>query len=198
MTKVLVATEKPFAKAAVDGIKEIVEKAGFQFALLESYTEKSALLSAVADADALIIRSDKVDAEVLEAAKNAAKKSDVVFIVGGMGNVNGNTSEKALLGILKPEQECDDDCLKLLLANGAKTINNTFGDTQGIIAEKEDKLFVVVPENYEELEYMFETEIIKCLKEKNKGEFYSSMLKICGKSKEEEEERIKREQKQST
>ena len=41
MTKVLVATEKPFAKAAVDGIKEIVEKAGFTFALLESYTEKS-------------------------------------------------------------------------------------------------------------------------------------------------------------
>ncbi len=70
MTKVLVATEKPFAKAAVDGIKEIVEKAGFTFALLESYTEKSALLQAVADADAIIIRSDKVDAEVLDAAKN--------------------------------------------------------------------------------------------------------------------------------
>ena len=70
MTKVLVATEKPFAKAAVDGIKEIVEKAGFEFALLESYTEKSALLGAVADADAIIIRSDKVDAEVLDAAKN--------------------------------------------------------------------------------------------------------------------------------
>lgn len=70
MTKVLVATEKPFAKAAVDGIKEIVEKAGFTFALLESYTEKAALLQAVADADAIIIRSDKVDAEVLDAAKN--------------------------------------------------------------------------------------------------------------------------------
>jgi len=122
---------------------------------------------------------------VLEAAENASKKSDVVFIVGGMGDDNGNTSEKALLSILKPEQECGDDCLKLLLANGAKTINNTFGDAQGIIAEKEDKLFIVVPENYEELEYMFETEIIKCLKEKNMGEFYSSMLKICGKSKEE-------------
>lgn len=70
MTKVLVATEKPFAKAAVDGIKEIVEKAGFEFALLESYTEKSALLNAVADADAIIIRSDKVDAEVINAGKN--------------------------------------------------------------------------------------------------------------------------------
>ncbi|MEG1622088.1 MAG: NAD(P)-dependent oxidoreductase [Alistipes sp.] len=67
--KVLVATEKPFSKSAVDGIKEIVEQAGFQFALLEKYTDKAQLLAAVADADALIIRSDKVTAEVIEAAK---------------------------------------------------------------------------------------------------------------------------------
>ena len=67
--KVLVATEKPFAPAAVAGIKEIVEKAGHEFAALEKYTEKSQLLEAVADADALIIRSDKVTAEVLDAAR---------------------------------------------------------------------------------------------------------------------------------
>ena len=67
--KVLVATEKPFAAAAVEGIKAEIEGAGHQLALLEKYTEKSRLLDAVADADALIIRSDKVDAEVLDAAK---------------------------------------------------------------------------------------------------------------------------------
>ena len=67
--KVLVATEKPFAAAAVEGIKSEIEGAGHQLALLEKYTEKSQLLDAVADADALIIRSDKVDAEVLDAAK---------------------------------------------------------------------------------------------------------------------------------
>ena len=67
--KVLVATEKPFAAAAVEGIKAEVEGAGHQLALLEKYTEKSQLLDAVKDADALIIRSDKVDAEVLDAAK---------------------------------------------------------------------------------------------------------------------------------
>ena len=67
--KVLVATEKPFAKVAVDGIREVVEGAGYQLALLEKYTEKQQLLEAVADADALIIRSDKVDADVLDAAK---------------------------------------------------------------------------------------------------------------------------------
>ena len=67
--KVLVATEKPFAKVAVDGIREVVEAAGYQLALLEKYTEKAQLLEAVADADALIIRSDIVDAAVLDAAK---------------------------------------------------------------------------------------------------------------------------------
>ncbi len=70
MTKVLVATEKPFAKVAIDGIRHEVEAAGFELALLEKYTEKKQLLDAVADADALIIRSDKVDSEVLDAAKN--------------------------------------------------------------------------------------------------------------------------------
>lgn len=68
--KVLIATEKPFAAAAVEGIRKEVEAAGNELALLEKYTEKAQLLEAVADADALIIRSDKVDAEVLDAAKN--------------------------------------------------------------------------------------------------------------------------------
>ena len=68
--KILVATEKPFAREAVDGIRSIVEEAGYQLELLEKYTEKAALLAAVADADALIIRSDKVTAEVIDAAKN--------------------------------------------------------------------------------------------------------------------------------
>ena len=68
--KVLVATEKPFAAAAVEGIKKEVEAAGNELVLLEKYTEKAQLLDAVKDADAMIIRSDKVDAEVLGAAKN--------------------------------------------------------------------------------------------------------------------------------
>ena len=67
--KVLVATEKPFAVAAVEGIRKEVEAAGHELALLEKYTEKAQFLDAVKDADALIIRSDKVDAEVLDAAK---------------------------------------------------------------------------------------------------------------------------------
>ncbi|MBP5276892.1 MAG: 3-phosphoglycerate dehydrogenase [Prevotella sp.] len=67
--KVLVATEKPFAAAAVNGIRAEVEGAGHELVLLEKYTEKAQLLDAVKDVDAMIIRSDKVDAEVLDAAK---------------------------------------------------------------------------------------------------------------------------------
>lgn len=68
--KVLVATEKPFAKVAIDGIKKELDAAGYEMILLEKYTEKKQLLDAVANVDAIIIRSDKVDAEVLDAAKN--------------------------------------------------------------------------------------------------------------------------------
>ncbi len=67
--KVLVATEKPFAAAAVEGIRKEIEGAGNELVLLEKYTEKAQLLDAVKDVDAMIIRSDKVDAEVLDAAK---------------------------------------------------------------------------------------------------------------------------------
>ena len=70
MAKVLIATEKPFAAAAVAGIKEVIEGAGNELVLLEKYTEKAQLLEAVADVDAIIIRSDKITAEVLDAAKN--------------------------------------------------------------------------------------------------------------------------------
>ena len=70
MTKVLLATEKPFAPVAVEQIMNIANEAGFEVALLEKYTEKSELLTAVADADAMIIRSDKVTEEVLAAAKS--------------------------------------------------------------------------------------------------------------------------------
>ena len=68
--KVLVATEKPFAAVAVEGIRKEIEGAGNELVLLEKYTEKAQLLDAVKDADALIVRSDKVTPEVLDAAAN--------------------------------------------------------------------------------------------------------------------------------
>lgn len=68
--KVLVATQKPFAPVAVEGIREVLDGKGHELVLLEKYTDKKQLLDAVADVAALIVRSDKVDAEVLDAAEN--------------------------------------------------------------------------------------------------------------------------------
>ena len=68
--KVLIATVKPFAPAAVEGIKKELEGAGHQVVLLEKYGSEAELLSAVSDADAMIVRSDKVTKDVLNAAKN--------------------------------------------------------------------------------------------------------------------------------
>lgn len=66
--KILVATEKPFAPVAVEGIREVLQAAGMETVLLEKYTGRAQLLEAAADADAMIVRSDKVDAAVIEAA----------------------------------------------------------------------------------------------------------------------------------
>jgi len=85
MKKILVATEKPFAKAAVEGIKKIIEEAGFTMALLENYSQKSELLLAAADADAIIIRSDIIDGDVIEAAK---KLKIVVRAGAGYDNID--------------------------------------------------------------------------------------------------------------
>jgi D-3-phosphoglycerate dehydrogenase len=85
MKKILVATEKPFAKAAVEGIRQIVVKAGHEMALLENYSLKSDLIGAAADADAIIIRSDIVDKDVIEAA---TKLKIVVRAGAGYDNID--------------------------------------------------------------------------------------------------------------
>jgi D-3-phosphoglycerate dehydrogenase len=67
--RILVATDKPFAAVAVNGIRKVIESAGMELALLEKYTEKAQLLEAVQDVDAIIIRSDIIDKDVFDAAK---------------------------------------------------------------------------------------------------------------------------------
>jgi D-3-phosphoglycerate dehydrogenase / 2-oxoglutarate reductase len=102
MAKVLVATEKPFAKEAVEGIRKIVEGAGFEFALLEKYTSNDDLLKAVADADGLIVRSDKVTREVVEAAK---KLKVVVRAGAGYDNLDlAACTEKGVVAMNTPGQ----------------------------------------------------------------------------------------------
>ena len=70
MTKVLIATDKPFAKIAVKGIRNVVEEAGFELVLLEGYTSQDDFIKAISDVDAVIVRSDKTDKAVIDAGKN--------------------------------------------------------------------------------------------------------------------------------
>lgn len=85
MAKILVATDKPFAPIAVKGIRDVVEKSGDELILLEKYTEKKQLLDAVCDVDAMIVRSDVIDAEVLSVAK---KLKIVVRAGAGYDNID--------------------------------------------------------------------------------------------------------------
>jgi len=95
MTKVLVATEKPFAKVAVDGIRKVVEQSGFQLNLLEKYTDKTDLLKSVANVDALIIRSDKATKEVIDAGKNLK-----IIVRAGAGYDNIDLTAATAKGIV--------------------------------------------------------------------------------------------------
>jgi len=89
MKKVLVATDKPFAKEAVDGIQAKAKAAGYEVVLLEKYGTKDKLLAAVADVDAMIIRSDVADKEVIEAGKNL---KIIVRAGAGFDNIDLNAA----------------------------------------------------------------------------------------------------------
>ena len=102
MTKILVATEKAFAKTAVDGIKKIITEAGYEISLLENYTNVDDLLKAVADADAMIIRSDKATKQVIEAGKNLKL---IVRAGAGYDNIDlAAATEKGIVAMNTPGQ----------------------------------------------------------------------------------------------
>ena len=102
MTKVLIATDKPFAPVAVKGIRKVVEEAGFELVLLENYTSQDDFISAVADADAVIIRSDKADKAVIDAAK---KLKIIVRAGAGYDNIDLQAAtEKGVCAMNTPGQ----------------------------------------------------------------------------------------------
>ena len=128
MAKVLIATEKPFAAPAVAGIKEIIEGAGFELALLEKYTEKSQLLAAVADVDAIIIRSDKVDAEVLDAAKQL---KIVVRAGAGYDNVDLEAATAHGVVVMNTPGQNANAVAELVLGMLVFTVRNFFNGKAG-------------------------------------------------------------------
>jgi D-3-phosphoglycerate dehydrogenase / 2-oxoglutarate reductase len=95
--KVLLATVKPFSQNARDQVTALVEKAGYEARVLEAYKDKSELLKAVADVDALIVRSDKIDSEVLEAAKELKL---VVRAGAGYDNVDCEMAKKRGVSVM--------------------------------------------------------------------------------------------------
>ena len=102
MTKILVATEKAFAKTAVEGIKKIITDAGYEISMLENYTNADDLIKAVADADAMIIRSDKATKQGIEAGKNLKL---IVRAGAGYDNIDlATATEKGIVAMNTPGQ----------------------------------------------------------------------------------------------
>lgn len=132
--KVLVATEKPFAKVAVDGIREIIENAGYEFDLLEKYGSKQELLEAVAAADGLIIRSDVVDAEVISAAKNLKV---VVRAGAGYDNVDLAAATAAGVCVENTPGQNSNAVAELVFGMTVMAVRNMYDGTSG--TELKDK-----------------------------------------------------------
>ncbi len=126
--KILVATDKPFAKVAVNGIQKEIEAAGYELALLEKYTEKKQLLDAVADANAIIIRSDIIDAEVLSAAKNL---KIVVRAGAGYDNVDLDAATKAGVCVMNTPGQNANAVAELALGMMVYVVRNMFNGTSG-------------------------------------------------------------------
>lgn len=126
--KVLLATSKPFAKIAVDGIRKITEDAGFELVLLEKYTEKSALLSAVADVDAIIIRSDIIDAEVFDSAK---KLKIVVRAGAGYDNVDLDSATAHGVCVMNTPGQNANAVAELVFGMMVYAVRNFYNGTSG-------------------------------------------------------------------
>lgn len=126
--KILVATEKPFAPVAVKGIQDIIEKAGHQCVLLEKYTEKAQLLEAVADAEAIIIRSDKIDAEVIAAAPQL---KIVVRAGAGYDNVDLQAATEKGVVVMNTPGQNSNAVAELVVGMLLFAIRNQFDGTSG-------------------------------------------------------------------
>ncbi len=126
--KILVATEKPFAAVAVNGIREVIEGAGAELVLLEKYTEKAQLLAAVADVDGIIIRSDKVDAEVLDAAKNL---KIVVRAGAGYDNVDLEAATAHNVCVMNTPGQNSNAVAELALGMMVMMARNQYDGTSG-------------------------------------------------------------------
>ncbi len=128
MTKVLIATVKPFAAAAVDQIKSVIAKAGYESQVFEKYNSEEELLEAVADADAMIIRSDKITPAVIEAAKNL---KIVVRAGAGYDNVNLEAATANNVVVMNTPGQNSNAVAELAIGMMIYQARNHFNGTSG-------------------------------------------------------------------
>ncbi len=128
MTKILVATVKPFIPEAVEKIEKIASEAGYEFVLLEKYADQGEFIHAVADVDALIIRSDKATREVIEAAKNL---KIIVRAGAGYDNIDLEAAtEKGVVAMNTPGQN-SNAVAELALGMMVYLVRNGFNGKAG-------------------------------------------------------------------
>jgi D-3-phosphoglycerate dehydrogenase len=128
MTKILVATVKPFIPEAVEKIEKIATDAGYEFVLLEKYADQEEFIDAVADVDALIIRSDKATREVIEAAKNL---KIIVRAGAGYDNIDLEAAtEKGVVAMNTPGQN-SNAVAELALGMMVYLVRNGFNGKAG-------------------------------------------------------------------
>ncbi len=128
MTKVLIATVKPFAKVAVENISNILKGAGYELNILEKYSSKDELLKAVADVDALIIRSDKIDDTVMAAAPNL---KIVVRAGAGYDNVDLEAASKRNIVVMNTPGQNSNAVAELIFGMLVYQVRNHFNGTPG-------------------------------------------------------------------
>lgn len=128
MTKVLVATDKPFAKTAVEGIKSIIIDAGFVFSLLEKYPNQSDFIEAAKVAEAIIIRSDIADRELLIAAKNL---KIIVRAGAGYDNIDLQAATENNIVVMNTPGQNSNAVAELALGMMVYIARNNFDGSSG-------------------------------------------------------------------
>jgi D-3-phosphoglycerate dehydrogenase len=126
--KVLIATDKPFAVEAVNGIREVIEKAGLELVLLEKYTKKQQLLDAVANVEAAIIRSDIFDKEVLDAGKNL---KIIVRAGAGFDNIDLDAATANNICVMNTPGQNANAVAELALGMAVYAVRNMYNGTSG-------------------------------------------------------------------
>lgn len=128
MTKVLIATVKPFSAEAVEEVKGVFQKAGYDVQVLSKYPGQSDLVSAVADADALVIRSDNVDREVIGAA---GRLKIVVRAGAGYDNVDLDAATEKGIVVMNTPGQNSNAVAELALGMMVYMNRNRFNPTTG-------------------------------------------------------------------